>query len=168
MLHCSKNVVSLTKTLTVGLQYPIGLTTGTSMPVGTSRYRPVQLSNLILKLFFCEAPVSSTVWIIDRCYVRKSSVSKLKTTEPDGLDPYSNLRRDIISSGLEFFMTNNGTYMVYSTVYATAFLITLHASTPMGHLQVISVTRHLLLNYNARFTHSYNHKLLRRQFLYHY
>jgi hypothetical protein len=32
-------------------------------------------------------------------------------------------------------------------------LIILHVSTLMGHLQVFSVTRHLLLNYNARFIH---------------
>jgi hypothetical protein len=34
------------------------------------------------------------------------------------------------------------------TVYATIFLFTLHVSTLMGHLQVLSITHHLLLNYN--------------------
>jgi hypothetical protein len=35
------------------------------------------------------------------------------------------------------------------------YLFTLHVSTTMGHLQVFSVTHHLLLNYNARFIHVY-------------
>jgi hypothetical protein len=36
---------------------------------------------------------------------------------------------------------------IYSTVNVTIFLITLHASTLMGHLRVYSVTHHLHLTW---------------------